>query len=86
MNNDYKSKYLKYKNKYLALKQDIYISKQSVDTLNYKNKYLKFKNELIGGANCPQVGFHQHISECLHDSFLMIVLYSDNFIVSIDCS
>ncbi len=79
MNSDYKSKYIKYKNKYLALKQDIYISKQSVNTLNNNNKYLKLKNKLTGGANCPQVGFHQHIGECVHDSFLMIILYSDNF-------
>ncbi len=55
---------------------------------NYKNKYLKYKNKylalkqeqiLVGGANCPQVGFHQHIGECVQDAFLMIVLYSDNF-------
>ncbi len=48
--------------------------------LKYKDKYLKLKNKyLIGGSNCPQVGFHQHINECWHDSFLMIILYSDNF-------
>ena len=48
--------------------------------LKYKQKYLKLKNkELIGGANCPQSGFHQHIFECAHDSLLMILLYSDNY-------
>jgi hypothetical protein len=48
--------------------------------LKYKNKYLQLKNQLIGGtANCPQNGFHHHIDECAHDSFLMIALYSDNF-------
>jgi hypothetical protein len=51
----------------------------------YKEKYLKYKNkyfqllQLKGGAKCPNVGFHQHIGECWHDSFLMIMLYSDNF-------
>jgi hypothetical protein len=56
------------------------------DYKDYKNKYLKYKQkylnlvkELKGGAKCPNVGFHQHIGECWHDSFLMIILYSDNF-------
>ena len=63
MDNNKYFKYLKYKNKYLSL----------------KDKYLKLKNNLVGGANCPQEGFYQHITECFNDSFLMIVLYSDGF-------
>ncbi len=47
--------------------------------LKYKTKYLQLKKKIIGGANCPQLGFHQHIGECVHDSLLMILLYSDNF-------
>jgi hypothetical protein len=47
--------------------------------LKYKNKYLKLQSQLIGGANCPQTGFHQHISECEQDTLLMLVLYSDDF-------
>jgi hypothetical protein len=49
--------------------------------LKYKIKYLELmKTNLIGGvAECPQVGFHQHINECVHDSLLMILLYSDDF-------
>jgi hypothetical protein len=62
-NNDFKLKYLKYKKKYLSLK----------DVLNTSNK-----NELSGGANCPRIGFSQHIGECWNDSFSMIMLYSDN--------
>ncbi len=51
---------------------------------NYKNKYLKYKNKyldlktrLIGGADCPTLGFYQHSGECWHDSLSMILLYSN---------
>ena len=47
---------------------------------NNYNKYLKYKKkylELKGGANCPKIGFHQHIGECWHDAFMMVILYSD---------
>jgi len=45
--------------------------------LKYKNKYLQLKN-LNGGANCPNIGHHQHLGECWHDSYTMIMLYSDD--------
>ncbi len=48
--------------------------------VNYKEKYLKYKKkylQLKGGANCPKLGFYQHIGECWHDSLIMILLYSD---------
>ena len=47
---------------------------------NYKEKYLKYKKkylQLKGGSNCPKIGFHQHIGECWHDSFLTNILFSD---------
>lgn len=47
----------------------------------YKAKYLKYKQkylELKGGKICPNVGFHQHIGECWHDSYSMLMLYTDN--------
>ena len=45
--------------------------------LKYKNKYLQLKN-LNGGAKCPNIGHHQHLGECWHDSYTMIMLYSDD--------
>jgi hypothetical protein len=48
--------------------------------VNYKEKYLKYKKkylELKGGANCPKMGFFQHLSECWHDALMMIFLFSD---------
>jgi hypothetical protein len=48
--------------------------------MDYKEKYLKYKRkylELKGGAKCPFIGFYQHRGECWHDSFTMILLYSD---------
>ncbi len=57
---------------------------------DYKNKYLKYKKkyldlqkestnlQLIGGANCPNIGFIQHFNECWHDSYSTIFLFSDN--------
>jgi hypothetical protein len=45
--------------------------------LKYRNKYLSLKNELLGGSNCPRIGFNQHSGECWNDSFSMIVLFSD---------
>ena len=46
--------------------------------LKYKHKYLELKNKkIIGGANCPKIGYFQHISECWHDSLMIILLYSD---------
>ncbi len=47
---------------------------------NYKLKYLKYKKkylELKGGANCPKMGFFQHLTECWHDALTMILLFSD---------
>jgi hypothetical protein len=55
--------------------------------MEYKNKYLKYKNKyfklkhLIGSAvceKCPKLGFIQHSGECWHDSFSMIVLFTDD--------
>ena len=67
---DYKNKYLKYKKKYLGLQ----------DILTYSwNSNMNKNKQLIGGANCAKVGFHQHKTECVHDALLMILLYSDNF-------
>ncbi len=57
---------------------------------NYKNKYLKYKKkyldlqqkahnlQLIGGATCPNIGFRQHNTECWHDAYSTIFLFSDN--------
>jgi hypothetical protein len=46
--------------------------------LKYRTKYLELKNKkLIGGANCPKIGYFQHISECWHDALMIILLYSD---------
>ncbi len=45
--------------------------------LKYKNKYNELKNNLIGGANCPRIGFSQHRGECWHDSLSTCLLYSD---------
>ena len=47
----------------------------------FKLKYLKYKQkylELKGGKICPSLGFHQHISECWHDSYITMMLYTDN--------
>ena len=47
----------------------------------FKLKYLKYKQkylELKGGKICPSLGFHQHIGECWHDSYITIMLYTDN--------
>jgi hypothetical protein len=47
----------------------------------FKLKYLKYKQkylELKGGKKCPTLGFHQHISECWHDAYSTIMLYTDN--------
>ena len=51
-----------------------------MSSVNYKEKYLKYKNkylELKGGANCPKMGFFQHLTECWHDALIMILLFSD---------
>ena len=48
----------------------------------YKNKYLKYKQKYLEGGdctNCAKVGFEQHHSECWHDAFSTIMLFSDNF-------
>jgi hypothetical protein len=76
---DYKNKYLKYKNKYLSLRDKyLNIFSEEYKTKGYnKNKYLSLKKSLKGGANCPKVGFFQHIGECWHDAFSMVLLYSD---------
>jgi hypothetical protein len=68
MDNFYYQKYLKYRNKYLSLKNDIIMT----DT-NHRNKYLS----LMGGANCPKIGYSQHKGECWHDSLSIALLYSD---------
>jgi hypothetical protein len=88
INNDFKLKYLKYKNKYLSLRDKYLNIFDGIDNpkdyqTSNKNKYLSLrdeliKNELSGGANCPRIGFSQHIGECWNDSFSMIMLYSDN--------
>ena len=47
----------------------------------FKLKYLKYKQkylELKGGKICPSLGFHQHISECWHDAYITMMLYTDN--------
>lgn len=49
--------------------------------LKYKNKYSRLKLKLLGGkdcTNCPTRGFIQHSGECWHDSFSMIILFSNN--------
>jgi hypothetical protein len=43
----------------------------------YKTKYLQLKKQ-FGGANCPVIGFTQHLGECWSDSILTTLLYSDN--------
>ena len=51
-----------------------------MDLVNYKEKYLKYKRkylEIKGGANCPNIGFYQHMGECWHDALTMLLLYSD---------
>ncbi len=51
-----------------------------MSSVNYKEKYLKYKKkylELKGGANCPKMGFFQHLTECWHDSLMMVLLFSD---------
>jgi hypothetical protein len=48
--------------------------------IDYKSKYLKYKNKYLklkGGAICPNIGFRNHLGECWHDSYSMILLYSD---------
>ncbi len=50
------------------------------NTFDYKTKYLKYKTKYLklkGGANCPNIGFRNHLGECWHDAYSMIVLYSD---------
>ena len=69
---DYKNKYLKYKNKYLSLR-DKYLN---IFSEEHKTKGYN-KNKLIGGANCPILGYYQHKGECWHDSLSMVLLYSD---------
>ncbi len=44
--------------------------------LKYRSKYLSLK-KLTGGANCPKIGYNQHIGECWHDALSIILLYSD---------
>ncbi len=55
----------------------------SIDQNFYKNKYLKYKNKYLqlkqlGGANCAQFGFNQHMGECWHDTLSMIFCYCDD--------
>jgi hypothetical protein len=48
--------------------------------IDYKTKYLKYKMkylQLKGGGKCPKIGHRQHLGECWHDAFLMIILYGD---------
>jgi hypothetical protein len=58
---------------------------------NYKDKYLKYKNKYLdlkqqyGSAcnNCPILGFHQYskgqfVGTCSNDTFLTLLLYSDD--------
>ena len=48
--------------------------------IDYKSKYLKYKSKYLklkGGVNCPNVGFRNHLGECWHDSYSMVLLYSD---------
>jgi hypothetical protein len=48
--------------------------------INYKSKYLKYKNkylDLKGGANCPRLGFNQHLGECWNDGLSTLLLYTD---------
>jgi hypothetical protein len=41
-----------------------------------KNRNIR-KNRITGGANCPKIGFSQHIGECWHDGLSTALLYSD---------
>ncbi len=60
------------KNKYLSLR-DKYLN---IFSEEHKTKGYN-KNKLIGGANCPILGYYQHKGECWHDSLSMVLLYSD---------
>ena len=45
--------------------------------LKYKQKYFKLQNQL-GGVQCLKYGFIQHKGECIYDSFITIMLLSDD--------
>ena len=51
-----------------------------MDRSYYKKKITKYINKMNGGvcSTCPKYGFQQHLGECWHDAFSMILLYSDN--------
>ena len=52
--------------------------------MDYKKKYLKYKQKYLnlkGGKLCdicPLKGFNQHSGECWHDSFSMVILFTDD--------
>ena len=52
--------------------------------MDYKRKYLKYKQKYLnlkGGKLCdicPLKGFNQHSGECWHDSFSMVILFTDD--------
>lgn len=68
---------------FVTLKKVSTMIKKKRNTKKYRNtkkiiRNMKIrKNKITGGANCPRIGYSQHLGECWHDGISTALLYSD---------